>query len=267
VTTAIRERGRLLARCARALGFEPKSLVANVGALPKFVRALAQYNRQNTFASFKPSILQMYPILHDHRSAAGEVTGHYFRQDLWAARKVFERRPESHVDIGSRIDGFIAHLLVFMPVTLVDLRPLDAPVPGLNFIRDNATTLACFPDRSVQSLSSLHAAEHFGLGRYGDPIDPIACFLFMRSLARVLQPGGWLYFSVPVGRERVEFNAHRVFEIGTVLKTFADLQLYSFSLIDDEGRLREGTDPTSAPATEFGCGLFEFTKPQRATAY
>jgi hypothetical protein len=28
------------------------------------------------------------------------------------------------------------------------------------------------PDGYCDSLSCLHALEHFGLGRYGDPIDP-----------------------------------------------------------------------------------------------
>src|SRR5258708_35341646 len=47
-----------------------------------------------------------------------------FHQDLWAARMVFEQRPSRHVDVGSRIDGFVAHVLPFMLVTVVDIRPL-----------------------------------------------------------------------------------------------------------------------------------------------
>ncbi len=56
--------------------------------------------------------------------------GHYFHQDLWAAKKIFKRRPMTHVDIGSRVDGFVAHLLVFMPVTAVDIRYLDSNIEG-----------------------------------------------------------------------------------------------------------------------------------------
>ncbi len=169
--------------------------------------------------------------------------------------------PSRHIDIGSRIDGFIAHLLVFMPVTIVDIRPLQSPVKGLTFLRDDATELSQLPSASVVSLSSLHVAEHFGLGRYSDPIDPSACFKFMSALERILAPGGRLYFSVPIGRERVEFNAHRVFAPETILQSFPELQLVSFSFVGDDGRLHEDDlDPLALSASEFACGLFEFTK-------
>jgi hypothetical protein len=113
---------------------------------------------------------------------------------------------------------------------------------------------------SIASLSSLHAAEHFGLGRYSDPIDPNACFKFMHALQRVLAPRGRLYFSVPVGRERVEFNAHRVFSPRTVLEQFSRLELASFSFIGDDGSLHQNTDPLNLPDSEMACGLFELTK-------
>ncbi len=97
-----------------------------------------------------------------------------------------------HLDVGSRLDGFIAHLLAFMEVEVIDIRPLNINVPGLRFTLGDATVLERKSD-SVESLSSLHAVEHFGLGRYGDSIDPEACFKAMRSFARVLKPGGVLY--------------------------------------------------------------------------
>jgi predicted SAM-dependent methyltransferase len=148
-----------------------------------------------------------------------------------------------------------------MPVTVVDIRPVDSIVDGLQFVQDNATDLTQFEDNSVGSLSTLHAAEHFGLGRYSDPVDPQACFRFMRALQRVLCPGGRLYFSVPIGRERVEFNAHRVFATKTILNTFCQLSLISFSFIGDDGHLYDNIDPAKTTNSEYGCGLFEFTKP------
>jgi hypothetical protein len=260
MTTAAAQGARLFVRWARVFGVEPKRTLGNLQELSVFARDLVRYKRQNHLPAFKAALRHLYPILDDRKRQAGETQGHYFHQDLWAARKIFARQPETHVDIGSRIDGFIAHLLVFMPVTLVDIRPIEDPITGLNFVCDDATTLTRFPDGSLASLSSLHAAEHFGLGRYGDPIDPLACFRFMGALARVLEPGGRLYFSVPVGRERVEFNAHRVFAIETVLDAFKALELCSFSIVGDDGLLRENVDPASVAQSEFACGLFEFTK-------
>lgn len=192
--------------------------------------------------------------------AAGVAGGHYFHQDLWAARRIFVHRPASHLDIGSRLDGFIAHLLTFMAVTVVDIRPMASTIPGLTFFQDDATELRNLASDSIVSLSTLHTAEHLGLGRYSDPVDPMACFRYMAALQRVLAPGGRLYFSVPVGRERVEFNAHRVFAPQTILHQFSGLELLSFSFVGDDGALYEDQDPLQLPVSELACGLFEFVK-------
>ena len=244
------------------MGFDARLFVRNMRGLPAFILDLKRYSRMNASNNtFRVTFRDMYPILHDREAGAGTIGGHYFHQDLWAAKKVFSRHPHRHVDIGSRIDGFVAHVLVFVPVTLVDIRPVESTLNGLTFIQDDATDLCTLEDNSVDSLSSLHAAEHFGLGRYSDPVDPNACFRFMQSLQRVLCPHGRLYFSVPIGRERVEFNAHRVFAIKTILDTFQKLQLVSFSLVGDDGQIYENMDPASAPDSDYACGLFEFTKP------
>jgi hypothetical protein len=130
----------------------------------------------------------------------------------------------------------------------------------LSFVQDDATEMLQIASDSVESLSSLHVAEHFGLGRYGDPIDPDACFRFMASLQRVLAPGGRLYFSVPMGRERVEFNANRVFAPATIVRQFAKLRLVSFSFVGDDGCFYVDRDPEAASTSELACGLFEFAK-------
>ena len=241
-------------------GFSPGVLLESLRFLPIYLRDLRLYREMNPPPSLRFHLREAFPILTDRRSGAGTAQGHYFHQDLWAARKIYQRRPTEHYDVGSRIDGFIAHLLVFMPVTVVDIRPMESEVPGLKFVQDDARDLANIAGDSIASLSSLHAAEHFGLGRYSDPVDPAACFQFMRTLHRVLAPGGRLYFSVPIGRERVEFNAHRVFALETILRTFERLQLVSFSYVGDDGRLYAEVDPRTFPVSEMACGLFEFTK-------
>lgn len=228
--------------------------------VPTFVSDWVRYQRLNSTPAYRLRIKDAFPILTDRDASAGLAVGHYFHQDLWAARKIFQNRPKEHIDIGSRIDGFVAHLLTFMPVQIVDIRPMISNIEGLTFIRDDATALTQLQTSSVQSLSSLHVAEHFGLGRYSDPIDPDACFKFMEALQRVLAPGGKLYFSVPIGRERVEFNAHRVFSPNTIVKQFPLLQLESFSFVGDDGSLYQNTEPLALPDSEMACGLFEFTK-------
>lgn len=252
---------RLIDKQAYFSGFYPRVFIRTLRSLPAFLNDIWRYQKLNPPRGFRIGIGSLFPILTDRGTSAGLTGDHYFLQDLWAARKIFERNPREHLDVGSRIDGFVAHLLSFRSVTVVDLRPLDENIPGLTFLCDDATEMAQVQSDSIESLSSLHVAEHFGLGRYGDPVDPHACFRFMASLERVLAPTGRLYFSVPIGRERVEFNAHRVFAPETIIRSFSKLELISFSFIGDDGRFYKDSDPLGLPESDLGCGLFEFTKP------
>lgn len=43
-----------------------------------------------------------------------------------------------------------------------------------------------------------------------------------------------MYLSVPIGSERVEFNAHRIFYASTIIECFGDMKLYEFSCCDNE---------------------------------
>jgi hypothetical protein len=238
-----------------------RRLTRNLGASRGFLRDLVAYRRQALGTPFHLRVSELRPILDDRLDEAGSASGAYFHQDLWAARKIYSRRPTRHVDVGSRIDGFVAHVLTFMPVDVVDIRPLTPTVSGLRFIQEDGTTLATIPTASVESVSSLHAVEHFGLGRYGDPIDASATFAAMRSLARILQPDGYLYFAVPIGRERVVFNAHRIFSPYTVIDCLSDLTLESFAAVDDSGVLRDQAKMADYVEADYSCGLFEFRKP------
>jgi hypothetical protein len=60
---------------------------------------------------------------------------------------------------------------MFCKVTLIDIRPLDIEVEGLSYI--NADIRSGLPAHAAafDSASSLHCIEHFGLGRYNDPLN------------------------------------------------------------------------------------------------
>ncbi len=246
------------------LGVDVRRIARNAEGVGWYLRDLRNYRARlrPDDVDLRVRLVDALPILHDRHVPAGLARGHYFHQDLWAARKVFSRRPASHLDVGSRIDGFVSHLLTFMDVDVVDIRPLRSQVSGVMFLQDDGATLGGLATGSRASVSSLHAVEHFGLGRYGDPVDPYACFRAMRALARVLAPGGHLYFSVPVGRPRVCFNAHRVFAPERILREMSDagLDLESFGYVDDAGDLHADTTPSDAAAATMACGLFEFKK-------
>lgn len=244
-----------LAILLEAMGVDLLAMRRMPSGLRRFVRDLRRYRASGGDVAWR----RVRPFLHDFDADAGEASGHYFHQDLWAARLIYERRPSHHLDIGSRIDGFVAHLLTFMPVTVIDVRPLPSQVVGLSFIQGDATDLSDVRSDSIESLSCLHAVEHFGLGRYGDPIDPDAPSKAIGAMARVLAPGGRLYLSAPIGAERVEFNAHRIFNPLTIPKE-SGLPLLSFAAIDDAGNLILDATPEDFGDAHYACGLFVFTK-------
>lgn len=224
---------------------------------------MEQYTKLNQRVSFNVQKQYMYPIIYDKYKQAGAINN-YFWQDLWAAQLIYRSGIKMHFDIGSRIDGFIAHLLAAdIEVTLIDIREFPVKVNKLYTIVDDATSLHQLSDGSIESMSALCSLEHFGLGRYGDPIDPEACFKCFANIQKKLKEGGHLYISVPVGNERVEFNAHRVFYAVTIVECFSDLMLEEFSCITAEG-IEYNVDihkyDEDTHNGEYRYGLFHFIK-------
>uniref|UniRef100_A0A1I7TAX1 DUF268 domain-containing protein n=1 Tax=Caenorhabditis tropicalis TaxID=1561998 RepID=A0A1I7TAX1_9PELO len=59
--------------------------------------------------------------------------------------------------------------------------------------------------------ASFSSIEHSGLGRYGDPIDPIGDFREMLKIKCMLKPGGLLFLGFPLGTDALQYNAHRIY--------------------------------------------------------
>jgi SAM-dependent methyltransferase len=241
------------------LFFDPIRFAHRWLEFPSYVQNLARYRARQSQSdrAFDLHIRYLYPVLGDRHAGAGVASGHYFHQDIWAARLIHARNPPRHVDVGSSIAGFIAHLLCFREVEYVDIRPLNSNVSGLNFVQGDVTALP-YETASVESLSALHVVEHIGLGRYGDVVDPDGWRKGVSELKRVLKPGGTLYFSVPVGHERLEFDAHRVFNPLTIIDAVRPLVLNRFDAVDDAGHFVPHADPTASNGW-YSCGLFEFS--------
>lgn len=197
----------------------------------------------------------------DKHMPSGTAKGHYFHQDLWAARRIFASDPTRHIDVGSRIDGFVAHLLVFRAVTVLDVRHLQSKVEGLTFKQADLTQ-SSIAQEVVDSVSCLHALEHFGLGRYGDELDLDGWRKGLKVLSSMTSIGGTLYLSVPIGTEQcIEFNAQRIFLPNTMIEAARQegMELSEFSFVDDQGDFFEKVDPLSVNCV-FGCGCYAFRK-------
>lgn len=210
----------------------------------------------------RPSISQeeQYPCLDDRTEKTG-FDRHYIYHPAWAARVIAARNPEHHVDISSTLH-FATILSAFVKVEFFDFR--KAPLT-LSNLTSNEADLTQLPFRSdaIKSLSCMHVIEHIGLGRYGDPIDIDGDKKAARELSRVLAPDGDLLVVVPVGRSRIQFNAHRIYSHEQVIELFPDLILVEHALIPDgeaEDGLIENPDSKLISSQSYGCGCYVFSK-------
>ncbi|ALB43700.1 hypothetical protein AA650_24325 [Anabaena sp. WA102] len=243
------------------LGFTPLNTISFFRGVPIYISQFLKFYLESQKSNRAIAIGNLFPCMIDRYEGAGHITKHYFHQDLWAARKIYQNNPEHHIDVGSRIDGFVSHVLTFRDIEILDVRPMASNVSGMTFRQADLMQSESVPVNICDSLSCLHALEHFGLGRYGDPIDPEGHIKGLTSLTKLLKPGGTLLLSVPIGFERVEFNGHRVFSVETILSlTKADYDLISFSYIDDKDDFYENANTAKVPDIIYGCGLFYLRK-------
>ena len=222
----------------------------------KFFRDWWSYRKKD---GAEPILLgDTYPQLFDNIQTFS-VGGHYFYQDVWALTKIHLSGVDVHVDVGSN-SVFVGFLSVVTNVEFVDIRPLNAPYLK-NFKSISGSILDMpYETGSLQSISCLHVAEHIGLGRYGDCLDPFGTKKAATELSRCLAKGGNLYFSLPVGKARVCFNAHRIHSPSQILSYFPNLKLVEFSVYDDEKRLIENANVELYENAKYACGMFQFTK-------
>lgn len=206
-----------------------------------------------------------YPCLHDKDDNAWVCKWHYFHQDLLVASEIYKDNPGKHVDIASRIDWFVAHLAVFREVEVLDIRKIDSNVKNIKFKQADLMNIWDDMKDYSSSISCLHAIEHFWLWRYWDSIDINWHLKWLDNIYKMLKKGGVLYFSTPIGKQRIEFNAHRVFSIRYLHDCFVDkYKIENFSYVDDNWDLHENVDIKEWFKNnfwcQFGCWIFKLRK-------
>lgn len=179
---------------------------------------------------------------------------------------IFETRPENHVDIGFRVDWFVAHVAKFREIEVFDDGPIKTNIPSVTFEQADLMKPVEGMAGYCDSLSCLHALEHFGLGRYGDPIDPEGFERGLVNMACLLRENGVFYLSIPIGIDRVEFNAHRVFDPRVIVNLAMQhsLRLSSLTVIQSDGRVGtlalDKAQLSNLASHRYALGIFVFQK-------
>lgn len=248
-------------------GINPLKTIRSLRGIPAFLVDYFELKKQQPKDDCHFDFGRYYPCLDDRFAPSSDIKGHYFHQDLLVASKIFVNQPERHIDVGSRVDGFVAHVASFRKIIEIDIRPLKSHIHNVEFLQaDLMKELPAELVKSCDSLSCLNVLEHFGLGRYGDRVCWDGYRIGFDNLLTMLKPGGKFYFSVPVGEQRIEFNAHRVFSIAYLLEMFSGrLRIDDYSYVDDRGDLYENVILNESNISTncgclFGCGIFELTK-------
>jgi SAM-dependent methyltransferase len=231
-----------------------RGIAGSLASVPGYVLAWRRYRRLP--GSERLRVRDADPRLSD-RLPTSPYDPHYFHQAIWAAERIFAYEPAEHVDVGSQL-LFVGMLAAKMPVVFVDIRPLNLTVARLRSVPGNILALP-FTDGSLPSVSCLHVAEHIGLGRYGDELNPRGTRQALAELQRVLAPGGSLFLSLPIGRPRVVFNAHRIHDPSDIVAWMDGADLEEFSAVDDKGHLCLNASLEEAASFRYGCGLFRFS--------
>lgn len=219
---------------------------------------LFKRKEKKTKKRFSSGIVDFFPCVSDKTPTTG-FDKHYIYHPAWAARVLSKTKPHEHVDISS-ILYFSSIISAFIPTRFYDYRPPNLVLDNLVVGSLDICSLP-FADNSIESLSCMHTVEHIGLGRYGEKIDPDGDIKAINELKRVLRPGGNLLFVVPIGKPRIQFNAHRIYSYSQILGLFSGLTLKEFSLISQYGNgIIYNSSEELADKERYGCGCFLFTK-------
>jgi hypothetical protein len=237
------------------------------------LRKLAAFRRyprylkeRSLFKKLGGSITKNYPILYDYKDSAGSAMGQYFHQDLLVASFIHKKNPLRHIDIGSRIDGFVAHVAAFRQIEVLDIRPLNKiGHDNIQFIQADLMNERVIASEKTYSLSCLHAIEHFGLGRYGDTVDPTGYIKGFKNMLTMLEVGGTFYISFPISKQNeVHFNAHRFFHPHDILNWDISPMKFTisrFDYVDDDGHLHLNIDLHGGIIdVNDGCGIYTLLK-------
>ena len=252
---------RIINRYLTQIGIDLVKMVNGIKAIPSFVEDYFYIKRKSdkTFP-----VEASFPCLNDKYDKAGKLDRHYFFQDIYVSRKIYEANPTQHLDVGSRIDGFIAQLSIFRKLEIIDIRPLEIEIQNVSFLQADICNID-FNITPVDSVSCLHTLEHIGLGRYNDPLGTDLWKIALKNIWSLVKPGGVLYLSVPIGKQKIMFNAHRVFNTTTIINEISNANLIDFAFIGDSTSLQISSTNTKdiynlTKDFNYGLGIFTFKK-------
>ncbi|WP_316759847.1 DUF268 domain-containing protein [Pedobacter aquatilis] len=222
-----------------------------------FAEQFLAFKKASKDNRFKIDEDDLHPCLNDNTNET-QFDAHYIYHPAWATRIVKAINPKKHIDISSTLH-FCSIISAFIPVDFYDFRPAKLNLDNLKSYRGDLMNLD-FIDNSVDSISCMHTIEHIGLGRYGDSMDVDGDLKALNELKRVCSSKGNLLIVVPVGEQRIAFNAHRIYNPNLFINYMNGFTLKEFALVTDSDDFINNADLNIGAAQRYGCGCFWFVK-------
>lgn len=196
----------------------------------------------NTYSSNLPLIYDFDTIEALKKKAMAREKNYYWYVDTYIYNALDQYKSfiqgNKVAVMGSNVPWYEAMVMVYggTPVT-IEYNKIVSHHPDLTAI--TLDQYAANPEL-FDCILSISSYEHDGLGRYGDPINPIGDLIAMEKTKKMLKPGGILILAVPVGEDYVVWNAHRVYgakRLPLLLKGWKVLNTFGFK---DEDLYRQG---------------------------
>lgn len=232
----------------------PKLILSLFSEITYFIKTSREFKKSDKENQKYESL----PIFFQRRESTYDR--HYVLQAYWASSIIKNNASNItyHVDVSSNI-SYVVQLSAIIPIHFIEYNPPKLDLQSITLIKGDVVHLP-FENDTIKSISCMHVLEHIGLGRYGDPVDPMGMQKACRELTRVLAKGGNLLVSFPVGKPKVVLNAHRVLHPVKVLEYFTGLKLQTFAMVGDIGGLKIDCRPEDAAEMNFACGMYSFIK-------
>lgn len=136
----------------------------------------------------------------------------YYQQTsewLYRALEKYSIRGQTVAVMGSALPACESFCLFFGGIpTSVEYNKVISRDPRIRAMTVAEYEKAPFAFDAAFSISSF---EHDGLGRYGDPLDPDGDLKAMEKMKRTVRSGGLFFLAVPVGKDMLVWNAHRIY--------------------------------------------------------
>ena len=152
---------------------------------------------------------------------------------LYDALSKFSISGKTVAIIGSVIPWYEAVVLSFdgKPTT-IEYNKIITDHPSLEVMTSSEYSIN---PRKFDVILSVSSLEHDGLGRYGDPINPNGDIQWMQQARNMLKKNGILILSIPVGKDRLFWNAHRQYgekRLKRIFEKWKCLATFGFSSSD-----------------------------------